>query len=102
MLVHCVNSECLDEPARPRRLVRAFARIHDTVFVLKQLKEDAFNHCCLLNSHSRWIMHLFVCLFVLLLYVPVNSYGHGGEVSSPKHLFFLGKLEQAVNFTVQI
>ena len=65
-MVHCVNSECSDEPARPRSLVRAFARIHDTVFVLKQLKEDAFNHCCLLNSHSRWIMHLFVCLFVCL------------------------------------
>ena len=63
MLVHCVNSERSDEPARPRSLVRAFARIHDTVFVLKQLKEDAFNHCCLLNSRSRWIMHLFVCLF---------------------------------------
>ena len=83
MLVHCVNSERSDEPARPRSLVRAFARIHDTVFVLKQLKEDAFNHCCLLNSRSRWIMHLFV----LLLYVPVNSYGHGGKVSSPNHLF---------------
>ena len=74
MLVHCVNSERSDEPARPHSLVRAFARIHDTVFVLKQLKEDAFNHCCLLNSRSRWIMHLFV----LLLYVPVNSYDHGG------------------------
>ena len=43
-------------------------------------------------------------LFVFLLYVPVNSYGHGGTVSSPKgersvHLthFFLGKFEQAVN-----
>ena len=27
----------------------------------------------------------------------VNSYGHGGTVSSPNHTFFLGKLEQAVN-----
>ena len=27
----------------------------------------------------------------------VNSYGHGGMVSSPNHPFFLGKLEQAVN-----
>ena len=95
MLVHCVNSECSDEPARPRSLVRAFARIHDTVFVLKQLKEDAFNHCYLLNSHSRWIMHLFVCLFVLLLYVAVNSYGHGGgEVSSPNHLFSWASLNK--------
>ena len=27
-------------------------------------------------------------LFVLLLYVPVNSYGHYGTVSSPNHIFF--------------
>ena len=27
----------------------------------------------------------------------VNSYGHGGTISSLKHTFFLGKLEQAVN-----
>ena len=26
----------------------------------------------------------------------VNSYGHGGTVSSPNHTFFLCKLEQAV------
>ena len=26
----------------------------------------------------------------------VNSYGHGGKVSSPNHTFFMGKLEQAV------
>ena len=45
------------------------------------------------------------CLFVLLLMSQVNSYGHGGTVSSPYHTFFwaspyhtfLGKLEQAVN-----
>ena len=33
----------------------------------------------------------------LMLYAPVNSYGHVGTVSSPNHTFFLGKLEQAVN-----
>ena len=33
----------------------------------------------------------------LLLYIPVNSYGHVGTFSSPSHTFFLGKLEQAVN-----
>ena len=27
----------------------------------------------------------------------VNSYGHGGTVSSANHTFCLGKLEQAVN-----
>ena len=30
-----------------------------------------------------------------MLYVPVNSYGHVGKVSSPNHIFFLGKLDQA-------
>ena len=35
--------------------------------------------------------------FGLLLYIPGNSYGHVGTVSSPNHTFFLGKLEQAVN-----
>ena len=35
--------------------------------------------------------------FGLLLYVPGNSYGHVGTVSSPNHTFFPGKLEQAVN-----
>ena len=28
-----------------------------------------------------------LCLLVLLLYVPGNSYGHGGTVSSPNHTF---------------
>ena len=37
-----------------------------------------------------------ICLFVLLLYVPGNSYGHSGTVSLPNHTFFW-QLEQAVN-----
>ena len=37
----------------------------------------------------------FVCLFCCFT-SQVNSYGHGGTVSSPNH-FFLGKLVQAVN-----
>ena len=37
------------------------------------------------------------CLFVLLLNVPVKSYGNDGTVSLTKvTTFFLGKLEQAV------
>ena len=43
---------------------------------------------------------IFTCArswFGLLLYIPVNSYGHFGTVSSPNHRFFLGKLYQAVN-----
>ena len=37
-----------------------------------------------------------VCLFCCFM-SQVNSYSHGGTVSSPNHNFFLGKLEQAVN-----
>ena len=42
-------------------------------------------------------IQLLIIFFVLLLYVPVISYGHVGTVSSPNHTFFLGKLELAVN-----
>ena len=42
------------------------------------------------------ILVMFVCLFCCFT-SQVNSYGHGGTVSSPNHTFFLGKLEQAVN-----
>ena len=38
----------------------------------------------------------FVCLFCCFT-SQVNSYGHAGMVSSHKHTFFLGKLEQTVN-----
>ena len=46
---------------------------------------------------NRTFLFLFVCLFVLLLYVPVNSYGHYEMVSSPKHTFSWTSIEQAVN-----
>ena len=35
--------------------------------------------------------------FGLLLYVPVNSYGHVWTVSSPYHTIFLGILDLAFN-----
>ena len=55
-------------------------------------------------SYHLSLRSLF-CLFlsgfgfglVLLLYIPVNSYGHVGTVSSANHTFFLGKLDLAVN-----
>ena len=43
------------------------------------------------------LSHVFLCLFVLLHYVQVNIYSHGGTISLPNHTLFLGKLEQAVN-----
>ena len=36
---------------------------------------------------------VILILFGLVLYVPVNSNGHVGTVSSPNHTFFLGKLD---------
>ena len=33
----------------------------------------------------------------MLLYVPVNSYGHVIAVSSPNHTFFMDKLDQFPN-----
>ena len=97
-----MNSERSDEPARPRSLVRAFARIHDTVFVLKQLKADAFNHCCLLNSRSRWIMHL--CLFVCFVALRPSQqlWSWGGEVSSPNHLFSWASLNKRLIYSSDI
>ena len=44
----------------------------------------------------KHIYCLFVCLFCCFM-SQVNSYGHGGTVSSPNHTFLLGKLEQTVN-----
>ena len=60
------------------------------------------------NAHKKWLFsynsfvkfhgnkiwepqHLFVYLFGLMLYVPVNSYDHVRTVSSPYHTFFHGQ-----------
>ena len=32
-----------------------------------------------------------------MIYIPVNSYGHVGSVSSPNHTFFLGNRDFAVS-----
>ena len=37
------------------------------------------------------------CLFVLLLYIPVKSYGHVGMVVLLTTLYILGMLEHAAN-----
>ena len=52
---------------------------------------------CSKNGIFLSFVKVFLYWFGLLLYVSGNSYGHVGMVSSPKHIFFLGKLEQAVN-----
>ena len=38
-------------------------------------------------------MKCIFCLFGLILYVSVNSYGHAETAISPNHTFFLGKLD---------
>ena len=56
------------------------------------------------SNRTRWVQLLlkgfcasvFVCLFCCFT-SQVNSYGHGGTVSSPNHTLFLDKLEQEVN-----
>ena len=45
------------------------------------------------NNFHLSLFILIVCLFGLMLNVPVNRYGHIVTVSSPNHTFFLGKLD---------
>ena len=51
----------------------------------------------LISSQHKSNECVHVRVFVLLLNILFNSYGHVGMVSSPNHTFFLDKLEQAVN-----
>ena len=51
--------------------------------------------CPYTHLDSRSVLGLN--FFCLILYVPVNSYGHVGTVSSPSNTFFLGKLDKVVN-----
>ena len=51
---------------------------------------------CLESLSVCFSGYLFLSLFCCFT-SQVNSYGHGGKVSSPNHTFFLGKLEKAVN-----
>ena len=53
---------------------------------------------CRTSAILKYFCHL-ACMFDLILYISVNSYGHVERletVSSPNHIPFLGKLEQAV------
>ena len=60
------------------------------------MKSDMYTLLLFNNEElNECIVCLFVCLFCCFT-SQVNSYGHGGSVSSPNHIF-LGKLEQAVH-----
>ena len=52
-----------------------------------------FPHCALTVSTVESELKLTACLFELMFYVSVNSYGNVGMVSSPSHTFYLGKLD---------
>ena len=56
------------------------------------VKKHAFTLTVWKKSKKMNIGTCFV-LFDLVLYVPVNGYGHVGTVSLPNHTFFLGKLD---------
>ena len=45
-----------------------------------------------LNSPTE--LTVLFCLIGLLLYIPVNSYGHVGTVSSPNHTFSWASLNK--------
>ena len=49
------------------------------------------------NKRTTTIDNCCCFLLWLMLYIPVNIYGHVGTVRSPNHTFFLSKLDQAVN-----
>ena len=59
------------------------------MFWLKN-KKIIFSHTLLSEGQ---IIGMVFFLFGSVLYVPVDSYGNVGKVSSPNHTFFLGKLD---------
>ena len=57
-------------------------------------KKGLIFHVNPLQIHMNWQgQNSDNVLFGLMLYFPVNSYGHVGTVSSPNHTFFLGKVD---------
>ena len=46
-----------------------------------------FFDCKEVTLHFPIFYHTNSCLFVLMLFVQVNIYGHAGMVSSPNHIF---------------
>ena len=48
------------------------------------------------GCNIKKILYMYFVLFCCFT-SQVKSYAHGGDVSSPNHTFFLGKLEKTVN-----
>ena len=49
------------------------------------------------SADEKMLITTYCIWLGLILYVPVNSYGHVGMVSSLNHTFFLSKLDLTVN-----
>ena len=61
---------------------------------LSTLKGEDISNAFMKLERNQVLNVCLFCLFVLLLYIPVNSYGHGGTVSSPNHTFSLASLNK--------
>ena len=74
---------------------------HPRVLIYKRFKNDltsSYEKQSSQNLAKDLASFFFSFLFLFCCFTSqVNSYGHGGTVSSPNHSLLLGKLEQAVN-----
>ena len=61
--------------------------MHITNFQTCKIHFISIEHKCPVISVFEYFLHLFV----LLVYVQVNSFGNGGTVSSPTQHFFPGQ-----------
>ena len=51
---------------------------------------------CAPVQSDQCLCYSLIDLFVMLLYIPINSFGHGGMVSSPNHTFSWTSLNKQV------
>ena len=61
---------------------------------VKCVRGDIYPWVALASVRSKAVK--VVCWFVLLLYVLVNSHGHGDAVSSPNHTFIVTSLNKGL------
>ena len=83
--------------------------VHSSIAIVWKRKLVALlllSYRCIETINVMWLfltvpwvgLQYVIVLFLFCCFTyQVNSYGHGGTVSSPNNIFFLDKLEQAVN-----
>ena len=102
---HIIPRSCLDELYKSllRPLLDYFYVNYDSCTIYESERLDKLQRKVSLlctgafriTSYEKVLKEL--CFFCCCCFTSqVNSYCHGGTVSSPNHTFFLGKLEQAV------